>query len=65
MELRRETPQVCGPPPPPVVILNNTGKNWKRIYADGCSDGGNIIIFVLFSKLSLTFHYCLCNNDNF
>lgn len=50
---------------PLVVILNNIGKNWKRIYADGCSDGGNIIIFVLFSKLSLTFHYCLCNNDNF
>lgn len=61
MELRRETAGFFSL----VVILNNTGKNWKRIYADGCSDGGNIIIFVLFSKLSLTFHYCLCNNDNF
>lgn len=64
MELRRETPQVVFFSPV-VVILNNTGKNWKRIYADGCSDGGNIIIFVLFSKLSVTFHCCLCSNDNF
>lgn len=48
-----------------VVILNNTGKRGEKIYTDGSSDGGNIIIFVLFSKLSLTFQYCLCNNDNF
>lgn len=53
-----------------VVILNNTGKKGRvvvveRIYTDDCSDDGNVIIFVLLSKLSVTFQYCLCNNDNF